>query len=229
MGDSFVNTHNPAMTVLSAGAARLFRMSTWLAAKAANGGQLAAFVVWQRRVFGHPLELCSSRERLWNRCRQQLHASPLVVFEFGVAHGYATNWWLQRLGRNVTWHGFDRFTGLPRAWAVHEEGAFDNGGQPPAINDPRVHWHVGDVQDTLKEIDVTRSGERWLILFDLDIYEPTAYAWKKLAEHLRPGDVIYFDEPCDHDERRVLDELVLPSIQCEPIGVTAAALAVVVK
>jgi hypothetical protein len=50
-----------------------------------------------------------------------------------------------------------------------------------------------------------------LILFDLDICEPTAIAWNALSSALRPGDLLYFDGAFDRDERRVLGEMVLPS------------------
>ena len=153
-----------------------------------------------------------------------------MALEFGVAWGCATNWWLCRLrGRDVVWHGFDRFTGLPRAWREHQEGAFDAGGKPPPINDERVRWHIGDVEDTLGAVDLVAVRDaQWLVLFDLDIYEPTAFAWEVISAHLRPGDIIYLDEAMDPEERRVLDEMILPSIGCEPVGTTARGLGLVV-
>jgi hypothetical protein len=66
------------------------------------------------------------------------------------------------------------------------------------------------------------------MLFDLDIYEPTAFAWEMVGAQVQPGDVVYFDEAIDGDERRVLNEIVLPSIGFEPIGATALALGLVV-
>jgi len=187
----------------------------------------ADYIDWQQRVFGHQPTVFGRREQLWERLAQRLDPDrPLVVLEFGVAYGYATNWWLRRLvGRDVVWHGFDRFTGLPRAWHTFEQGAFDAGGKPPEMDDERVRWHVGDVQDTLPTVDlVAARNAQWLVLFDLDIYEPTAFAWDLISAHLGPGDVIYFDEAAIEDERRVLDEMILPSIGCEPVGTTAIQL-----
>jgi hypothetical protein len=212
-------------------AARLFRGSATLRTKASNAGQIAEYVAWQQRVFGHLPTFFGHQERLWERLAQQLDPNRLlVVLEFGVAHGYATNWWLHRLaGRDVVWHGFDRFTGLPRAWREHYPGAFDNGGEPPAIDDARVCWHVGDVEDTLGAVDLVSARDaQWLVLFDLDLYEPTAFAWHVLRDHIRPGDVIYLDEAGIEDERRVLDEMILPSIDCEPVGATPLGLGLVV-
>ncbi len=211
--------------------ARLFGASSTLRTKTVNAGQMADFVDWQQRVFGGRPTVFGRREKLWERLAQRLDPNrPLVVLEFGVAWGYATNWWLCRLGRrDVAWHGFDRFTGLPRAWREYEQGTFDAGGKPPAIDDERVHWHVGDVQDTLGTVDLAAARDaQWLVLFDLDIYEPTAFAWEVINAHLRPGDVIYLDEAIDRDERRVLDEMILPSIGCERVGATPYALGLVV-
>ena len=71
-------------------------------------------------------------------------------------------------------------------------------GKPPAIDDERVRWHVGDVEDTLGAVDLVAARDaQWLVLFDLDIYEPTALAWEVISPHPRPGDVMYIDEPID--------------------------------
>ena len=131
----------------------------------------------------------------------------------------------------ATWSGTGSTVsrGCHAPGANHEQGAFDAGGKPPAIDDERVRWHVGDVQDTLGAVDLAAARDaQWLVLFDLDIYEPTAFAWEVISAHLRPGDVIYLDEAVDRDERRVLDEMILPSIGCEPVGTTALALGLVV-
>lgn len=216
---------------LNVPAARLFRASSTLRTKTINAGQIADFIDWQQRVFGSQPTVLGRREKLWERLAGRLDPNrPLVVLEFGVAWGYATNWWLSRLdGRDVVWHGFDRFTGLPRAWREHAQGAFDAGGEPPAISDERVQWHVGDVEDTLATVDLAAARHaQWLVLFDLDIYEPTAFAWEVVSDYLRPGDLIYLDEALDRDERRVLDEMILPSIGCEPVGTTPVALGLVV-
>jgi hypothetical protein len=229
---AFPDAAPSAITVALQGiAARMFRASSTLRTKTINAGQIADFIDWQHRVFAHQPTVLGRREELWERLAQRLDPSrPLVALEFGVAWGYATNWWLSRLGGcDVVWHGFDRFTGLPRAWREHDEGAFDAGGKPPAIIDNRIRWHVGDVQDTLGAVDLAAMRDaQWLLLFDLDIYEPTAFAWKVLSPHLRPGDLMYFDEAMDVDERRVLNEMILPSIGCEAVGSTALGLGLAV-
>jgi hypothetical protein len=216
---------------MQAAAARLFRASATLRVKAKHAGQIADYVEWQQRLWNGRPSVLGRREELWEQMAGRLDpARPLVAFEFGVAWGYATDWWVRRLaGRDLGWHGFDRFTGLPRSWREHDAGAFDAGGNPPAIDDPRVEWHIGDVEDTIASVDLPAARDaQWLILFDLDLYEPTAVAWEALAPHLRPGDLIYLDEAIDSDERRVLDDMILPSIGCEPIATTPMSLGLAV-
>jgi hypothetical protein len=220
-----------AMTLqLQALFARAFASSSMLRRKMKNAGDVADFVDWQLDRFGTS-HIYSRREDLWEGLMRRLDSSePLTVLEFGVAWGYSTQWWLARLeDPNVVWHGFDRFTGLPRPWRGLRAGAFDAEGKPPEISDARLRWHVGDVEERLPELptsDLERA--RRLVLFDLDIYEPTAVAWSYLAPWLRAGDLLYFDEAMDDDERKVLDELVLPTGAVEYIGATASALALVV-
>lgn len=216
---------------LHAPAARLFRASSMLRNKTANVGDIADFIDWQHRVYASPPAFFGRREKLWERLAKRLDPNrPLVALEFGVAWGYATNWWLCRLGgRDVVWHGFDRFTGNPRAARALRRGAWDAGGEPPAIEDERVRWHVGDVEDTFGEIDLAAVRDsQWLILFDLGFYEPTAFVWEVISAHLRPGDLMYLDEAAESEERRVLDEMILPSNICEPIGATPLALGLAV-
>lgn len=196
-----------------------------------NVGDMADFVDWQQQVLGKQPAFFSRREKLWDRMLQRLDPKRcLFVLEFGVALGYSTNWWLHRLrGRDVVWHGFDRFTGIPGDWRAFKEGAYDSRGKPPPIYDDRVHWHVGDVIDTLVTLDFAAARDtQWLVLFDLGRYEPTAFAWDLIGRHLLPGDLVYLDEAAHPDERRILNEMILPSVDPEIIGTTPTALGLAV-
>jgi hypothetical protein len=186
-----------------------------LRSKICAAAEVAEFFDWQRQTFKQ-LRPYRTREALWKDLGLQILKSDRQwhVIELGVASGYATRWWLRRFtGPPIaSWHGFDRFTGLPRAWRDRPAGSFSEGGRPPAVDDPRVCWHVGDVEDTLPRLDRSsiEVGSR-LVLFDLDIYEPTLMAWKWLMPSIRSGDFLYFDEAFDPEERRVIEEAVLPS------------------
>ena len=93
------------------------------------------------------------------------------------------------------------------------------------IDDMRVTWHVGDVEDTLKDLILDRNeSQQFVVLFDLDLFEPSRAAWDHLRDSLRPGDLLYFDEAFDADERKLLNELILPVGKYEYIGATPLAL-----
>jgi len=164
-----------------------------------------------------------SRESLWDSMRTELYGN-WYAFEFGVAWGYTTNYWLSRCDKEVEiWHGFDLFTGLPRKWRDLSISTFDNGGESPEIRDPRIRWHIGDVEDQLPTVKIV-SGPK-LIIFDLDLYEPTIFAWNFLRPYLNVGDLVYFDEAFDLDERRVITDSAQLQFHLEPIGFTHTAIA----
>jgi hypothetical protein len=197
-------------------------------------GERANYVQWVIDTFSKKPDLVLSREKVWNKLISEVARDrPVVVWEFGVAWGYSTDWWLKRLPQeDLNWLGFDRFIGLPRDWRNYRAGDLSTGGVPPAINDPRVRWYVGDVEDTLPKVDIRRDPiAQWVILFDLDIYEPTSFVWKHLQQYLRPGDLLYFDEAFDGDERRVLNESVVrnPEIQVSLFACSPLALALQVE
>ena len=212
-------------------AAKLFARSGLVRRKAVNVGEIAGYVAWLRDTFGSARPL-KHRESLWERMAAELDGADAVHgVEFGVAWGYASAWWLRRLpSPALRWDGFDRFTGLPRAWRGYESGQFDAGGSTPAIDDARVSWHVGDVEDRLGDLSLDRrDGERLVVLFDLDIYEPSLAAWNHVRPSLQRGDLLYFDEAFDADERRLLVQHVLPSGRFTVIGSTPMALALRVE
>jgi hypothetical protein len=209
-----------------------FARSASLSRRVRHAGEVADFIEWQQAQFGQTT-IYLWRERLWTALSRLMDPGrPWHGIEFGVAWGYATGWWLARLpqGSGATWDGFDRFTGLPRPWREHEAGTFDAGGKPPAIDDSRLTWHVGDVEETVATVDAARfsDGGR-LVLFDLDIYEPTAAAWEFVRPLLRPGDILYFDDAMDADQRRMLVESILPSHPFVYVGCTSLALALMVS
>lgn len=211
--------------------ANMLRNLGLLSKKIQNIAEVANYMDWLNLNFGR-VRLYASREKLWRETQKFVSHPKLLVLEFGVAWGYATNWWLKRLvDEGLSWIGFDLFSGLPRAWRDLDTGHFDAGGNPPSeIIDQRVVWKVGDVSKTVREIDLSDvSNRKVLVLFDLDLFEPTEIAWRHIRESLKPGDVIYFDEAYDLDERRILDELVLREFEVEVIGSTSMAISLQLK
>ena len=197
-------------------------------------GELADYAAWKRsRLNGRGNPLLAHRELLWSAILPRLISrGPLAVAEFGVAWGFATNWWLTRLtDPGIEWHGFDTFTGLPESWnrgglQKYEPGSFSAGGRTPPIADSRAKWHVGLVGDTVSAVDLEHFKTRPLfLLFDFDLYEPTAIALKAMAKFLKPGDIMYFDEAFDGwNERQAIDKILLPHFELTCLGSTATAL-----
>lgn len=165
------------------------------------------------------------RESLWRAMLNRVSHGGLRVFEFGVAWGYCTAWWLRHSPNpNMQWDGFDRFVGLPRDWRDFQSGHFDAGGHP-RIQDNRITWHVGDVEEKIQICNLSRDdGRKWLLFFDLDIYEPSLIVWNRMKASLRSGDLIYFEEAFDRDERHLLDHHILPSSKFSLVGATPMAL-----
>jgi hypothetical protein len=202
----------------------------WLAKLLEISGNVASFASWQAARSLDGGERYRSRERLWRAASGRVQSGSVTALEFGVASGAATRFWLSML-RNpeLRWHGFDTFTGLPEPWVraglqFAEKGQFDAGGEPPELADPRVTWHVGRIEQTLPAARID-FAPRLLVLFDLDLHGPSAFALERLAEHLKPGDLLYFDEAYDPwHERRLIDEFLDRGHRVRAIGSTGIAL-----
>jgi hypothetical protein len=204
--------------------------SSFLAKFFEISGNVASFATWQAVRGLDSAKWYPTRERLWRAASSPLQRGRATVLEFGVASGDATRSWLSML-RNpeLQWHGFDTFTGLPEPWVragvqFADAGTFDIGGVPPNITDPRVTWHVGRIEQTLPVADLD-LGAPLCVLFDLDLYAPSAFALEWLTCHFKRGDLLYFDEAYDPwHERRLLDEFLDAGHRVRSIGSTGIAL-----
>jgi SAM-dependent methyltransferase len=193
-------------------------------------GQVASYAHWQRARGLHDGARYRDREQLWRGTSKGLHRGCVTVLEFGVASGAAARYWLSMIPNpELRWHGFDTFTGLPDPWMrggiqFADRGEFDAGGNPPDISDSRVTWHAGRIEHTLPVADIDFSASL-LVLFDLDLYEPSAFALESITGHLKPGDLLYFDEAFDPwHERRLLDEFLDQGHRVRTLGSTGVAL-----
>jgi hypothetical protein len=142
------------------------------------------------------------------------------VLEFGVAHGYTTDYFLRSSNMQLSYFGFDLFTGLPKTWRRLEEGHFSNGGIPPEVSDPRLTWVVGDVIKTFtKDFPIETTGQH-VLLFDLDLLLPTAHVFDVAVSIgiLKKGTILYFDEAHDSDELSIIKTMLLPKYNCKVIA-----------
>ena len=103
-------------------------------------------------------------------------------------------------------------------------------GLAPEIQDTRVTWHIGNVEETLQKVDLKSIlVDQALILFDFDIFEPSLFAWNSIKNHLKVGDILYFDEGFDKDERMLINQEVLKFCKVKLIGSTPLGLAVAIS
>ena len=190
----------------------IFR-SRWVATRISTLGEIAGYFEWLR--LNSVDNIAVYREDLWHFLASDLQRRKVQfsVFELGVAWGYLTNWWIKNeIAENIVeWNGFDRFTGLPRAWRRFPAGFFDASGLPPkGLNDDRINWYIGDVEDTIHHINFEKYGNSTkIIFFDLDIYEPSIYAFNIIEPFLNSGDYLYFDEAYDPDERKIINDRIV--------------------
>ncbi len=193
-------------------------------------GNVASFATWQRARGLDGVPTYRTRGQLWQAASKPLQRGKTTVLELGVASGDATRFWLAMV-RNpeLEWHGFDTFTGLPSPWVraglqFADAGTFGAGGKPPDIEDSRLTWHVGRVEDTLPAAAIDFESPL-CVLFDLDLYEPSVFALDWLGHRLKVGDLLYFDEAYDPwHERRALDEFLDRGHRVRAVGSTGIAL-----
>jgi hypothetical protein len=90
-------------------------------------------------------------------------------------------------------------------------GAFDVGGRPPSIADSRVKWIVGDLEETVHGFDWASLPGKKVLLFDLDLFGVSRICLEALWPFLNAGDLIFFDEAFDADERTLINEYIIPT------------------
>jgi len=66
-------------------------------------------------------------------------------------------------------------------------------------------------------------------LFDFDLYEPTLLTFKYIENNFRPGDILYFDEAFDSDERVIIENYFLGKFEYEVLGASVFGLAFKLK
>jgi hypothetical protein len=113
--------------------------------------------------------------------------------EFGVYRGESVNR-IARRSRGPVF-GFDSFEGLPSTWTpLHSKGAFSLSGSLPAV-EGNVRLIKGWFSDTLPSFLRSHGDARVSFLhIDSDLYSSARFVLSALAERIRRGTVIVFDE-----------------------------------
>jgi hypothetical protein len=225
---------NKAFWIEKIFASAVFKCSKYgfFADRVQYAGEIADFSVFLANSFPNlssPIRFRVTREGVWSDIEKIL-GDEIVLLEFGVASGYMTNWWMKSsiMKKNFTYHGFDSFQGLPSPWRGFDKGTFTTYGMTPDIQHDQLFWHVGLVEDSLT-VDLVENivnvSSQMIIFFDLDLFEPTLFAYLRLRSRLKSGDILYFDEARDSDERRVLRDYVMLDFELRPLSVSYSNIA----
>lgn len=143
------------------------------------------------------LPMLSSDFRLFgNSGRLLRHAlacagTPGLVLEFGVRRGTSLDHIADAAGQEV--HGFDSFEGLPEEWVNSPRGVLTTGSQLPPVRD-NASLHVGWFENSLPPFLSAHPGPVRFVNVDSDIYASARTVLTALADRVRPGTVIVFDE-----------------------------------
>jgi hypothetical protein len=143
-----------------------------------------------------------------------------LVLEFGVASGRTINHIAK--SRSGPVFGFDSFEGLPEDWrSGYERGAFA-GDLPPVQSN--VTLVKGWFNETLPPFLSANKGDVSLLHVDCDLYSSTKCVFDLLAERIRSGTVIVFDEFWNYPawrehEIKAFDEFKSKNqVEAKPIG-----------
>lgn len=157
-------------------------------------------VYWSRKA---PVVLPKDRSAFYEFIAERIGAHvPIDYLEFGVAHGDSMRLMARHfLHPDTRFFGFDSFVGLPERWQHHEIGAFDNKGEPPRIDDQRVHFVKGWFQNSVPEF--FRFFPRYedrpvLVHINSDLYSSAlfllTFLWPRFDDYFVLFDDFLYDE-----------------------------------
>jgi len=114
-----------------------------------------------------------------------------LVCEFGVRHGTSIRWIAAKVSGPV--HGFDSFEGLPDTWGDNPSGIYSTRGSLPTVPD-NVELHPGLFENTLPGFLADHDGALRFANIDCDIYSSTRTIFENVADRIKSGTVLVFDE-----------------------------------
>ena len=129
-----------------------------------------------------------------------LGGAAVDYFEFGVSDGSSIRMWLENnTCPESRFFGFDTFEGLPEAYINPlyscPPGTFSTQGRTPDLNDPRVTFIKGLIQDTLPHFLASHSPSNKLVInVDVDLYTASLFILTTMDKYLQGGAIVLFDE-----------------------------------
>jgi O-methyltransferase len=162
----------------------------------------------------------ADRRAVYRVLADRVAARKVLYLEFGVAEGKGMRWWSEALKNpEAVLHGFDSFEGLPEDGGPWRQGDFHQRGQMPVISDPRVKFFKGWFDQLLPAYSVC-AHETLVVNLDADLYSSTIYVLRWLRPHLKPGDLLYFDDMnvADHVLRAFEEFIKESGLQFKPVA-----------
>lgn len=190
--------------------------------------EVIEYQIWLKKTLGDVKVFKSKKELLdlvIEKCKNSGHTT---YYEFGVAFGETAAYIVNNAGQDFEYHGFDTFEGLPKAWRRLPKGAITNHGKIPNLVGSNIFFHKGLIQDTINDVKYDPEGKK-CILFDFDLYEPTLLTLKHLEKNLNAGDILYFDEAFDSDERVIIENYFIDKFNYSILGASVFGLAFELK
>lgn len=122
-----------------------------------------------------------------------------IVAEFGVGSGRSMRMTQELLPLDTPIHGFDTFTGLPKAWGNEPAGTYSTGGMVPNM-EGKVYFHKGLFGDTIDPFLREAGTEAFLAYanIDCDLYSSTLDILESMHGRVVPGTILIFDEYIGH-------------------------------
>mmetsp|Transcript_39402 Transcript_39402/g.55456 ORF Transcript_39402/g.55456 Transcript_39402/m.55456 type:complete len:220 (+) Transcript_39402:264-923(+) len=159
------------------------------------------YVRWHTRKFEKVNLMRGTRDMLelaLNAAMPLIHEGGMVC-EFGVASGRSIRMTQEILPLDVTIHGFDTFTGLPRAWGNEPAGSYSTGGIIPNM-EGEVYFHKGLFGDTIPQFLAEQPKEAFLAYanIDCDLYTSTVDIFEGFYNRIVTGTILVFDEYMCH-------------------------------
>lgn len=135
----------------------------------------------------------NQKKDLWDYSIGMATAGGLAA-EFGVWSGYSINHFARKLEPNIV-YGFDSFEGLREDWAGSDmrKGSFNLGGKLPSVL-PNVRLVKGWFDKTLPAFLLENPQPFSLIHIDCDTYEGAKAVFDHIAQRVKTGTVLVFDE-----------------------------------
>lgn len=193
--------------------------------------EVLEFRIWVNQKFGDVPQF-KNKKKLLNMLIDEANKASfqtpprgrdVLYIEFGVAFGETTEYLVSRTTNTFLYHGFDTFEGLPKAWRRLPIGAMSSNSQTPNIVRSNVFFHKGLIQETIKEVNFDSTFMKCFI-FDFDLYEPTLFAFKHVLPDIKSGDIVYFDEAFDSDERVIIENYFINQFKYLVIGASPFSL-----